>query len=192
MGHIIIVTDTRKKIDEGVTIIREEVEPKLYKEIVELVSPPITPPTFFWPTQYIGQVTQAFGINPQWYEQYSLPGHEGIDMKAPMNSAVYAAWGGEVIRNEMHGAYGWSLRTEAEIDGEVYEFVYAHFAKQSPLEIGSNVTIGQLIGLADSTGNSTGSHLHFSLKKRGATESGETEWPYDLIDPTPFFKELRD
>jgi murein DD-endopeptidase MepM/ murein hydrolase activator NlpD len=186
-GHIIIVTKPGGAIDQNVIVIREEVDTKLYNEIVELASPI----TFLWPTDY-KVVTQGFGINPQWYEQYGLPGHEGIDMRAPMGSPVRAAWDGVVVRNEMHGAYGWSIRIEAEIRGDIYEFIYAHFAEQSPLGVDYVVTKGQGIGFADSTGNSTGSHLHFSLKKRGATASGETNYKYDLIDPTQFFAELRD
>lgn len=187
MGHIIIVTDEGGAIDQNVVVIREEVDPKLYNEIVELASPI----TFLWPTDY-KVVTQGFGINPQWYKQYGLPGHEGIDMRAPMNTPVYAAWGGKVVRNEEHDAYGWSIRIEATIRGDVYEFVYAHFANPARYRVGETVEKGEVIGDADSTGNSTGSHLHFSLKKRGATASGETDYKYDLIDPTQFFVELRD
>jgi hypothetical protein len=43
-----------------------------------------------------------------------------------------------------------------------------------------------VIGLADSTGASTGSHLHLTLKRDGATERGETTYPKDILDPTPF------
>ncbi len=190
-GHIIIVTDPEGAIDQGVEIIREDTQPELYNEIVELALPINAPINFLWPTDY-KVVTQAFGINPQWYEQYGLPGHEGIDMRAPTNSPIRAAWGGKVVRNEFHKAYGNSIRIEAEIRGETYEFVYAHFANPGRFKVGAMVKKGDIIGDADSTGNSTGSHLHFSLKKRGATASGETTWPWDLVDPTQFFAELRD
>lgn len=192
-GHIIIVTKPGGAIDEGVMVILEKEKPKLYQEIIDLASVELAKKqiTFSWPTDS-KIVTQAFGINPQWYEQYGLPGHEGIDMRAPMGAAVYAAWGGKVIRNEFHRAYGNSVRIEAEIAGETYEFVYAHFLHPAMPKVGEIVKQNQIIGHADSTGNSTGSHLHFSLKKRGATASGETNYPWDIIDPTEFFAELRD
>ena len=113
-------------------------------------------------------------------------------MRAPMNSEIRAAWGGEVIRKEFHQAYGNSIRIEAEIRGDTYEFVYAHFFKPTHLEVGDKVQQGELIGFADSSGNSSGSHLHFSLKKRGASASGETDYPFDIVNPTEFFVELRD
>jgi hypothetical protein len=51
---------------------------------------------------------------------------------------------------------------------------------------GQQVEARDVIGLADSTGNSTGHHLHLTLKKDGATAAGETTYPGDIIDPTPF------
>ena len=61
---------------------------------------------------------------------------------------------------------------------------------------GDEVERGQLLGYADSTGNSTGSHLQLTLKKLSwdtvpqTPEQLESNWPSYIIDPTPFFKEL--
>ncbi len=55
--------------------------------------------------------------------------------------------------------------------------------------VGQQVKAGDKIGLADSTGNSTGSHLHLTLKKQGATAAGATNFPNDIIDPTPFLQD---
>jgi hypothetical protein len=43
-----------------------------------------------------------------------------------------------------------------------------------------------VIGLADTTGATVASHLHLTLKLEGATKRGETKYPKDIIDPTPF------
>ena len=46
--------------------------------------------------------------------------------------------------------------------------------------------------LADSTGNSQGPHLHFSMVEPGATfmdqdETGQARtWPFNILDPSPF------
>lgn len=153
-------------------------------------------PDFLWPTEYPGVVTQAFGINPQWYRQWGVPAHEGIDMKAPMRSKVYAVWDGVVSRVGFHTAYGNHIRLKHVINGIEYESTYAHFVEPAHHKVGDRLTRGVVLGIADSTGNSTGSHLHFHLKQFNG-EKPDTEaqkkynWPYNLIDPTPFFKELR-
>ncbi len=152
-------------------------------------------PAFYWPTDY-KVVTQAFGINPQWYKRFGLPGHEGIDMRATMDSPIYAVWQGVVSRVGWHDAYGNHIRLSHDINGRSYESVYAHFNRPTHCHLGQKVKRGQIIGDADSTGNSSGSHLHFSLKQFSGKKpdtilQNEFVWPYDLIDPTMFFRELR-
>jgi hypothetical protein len=66
-----------------------------------------------------------------------------------------------------------------------YRTVYAHLAKVL-VRVGEKVSAKQRIGLADSTGNSSGSHLHLTLKRDGASANGFTHFPKDVLDPTPF------
>jgi peptidase M23-like protein/SH3 domain-containing protein len=134
-----------------------------------------------WPTDYY-IVTQKFGVNPQNYAKYGLPGHEGLDIKAPYGTNVYACADGVVYQYYWSKTYGWNIRIDHE---NGYKTIYAHLQK-SVVRVGDRVREGQLIGYADSTGNSTGSHLHLTLKKNGATVSGETNYPLDIIDPTPY------
>ncbi len=137
-----------------------------------------------WATDY-PVVTQPFGVNPQIYHRFGLPGHEGIDMRALTNTNIYAAFDGvvyEVFRDAKNHAYGIHVRLRHR---DSYKTVYAHLAK--PLVgVGEEVKGGQLIGKADSTGASTGAHLHLTLKRDGATARGETRYPKDIIDPTPY------
>jgi murein DD-endopeptidase MepM/ murein hydrolase activator NlpD len=137
-----------------------------------------------WPTDY-AVVTQPFGVNPQIYRRYGMPGHEGVDFRALTNSNVYACADGqvyEVYTDPKSHAYGIHVRVQHQ-DG--YKTVYAHLAR--PLvHKGDVVQAGQLIGRADSTGNSSASHLHLSLKRDGATARQETTYPKDILDPTPF------
>ena len=152
-------------------------------------------PRFYWPTSH-KYVTQAFGINPQWYNGYGLPGHEGIDLRAPLDSEVRSVWWGEVTLVGEGIAYGNQVRIKHTIRGNEYESIYAHFSEPSHLKVGDRVSRGQVIGKADSTGNSTGSHLHFGLKQYTGEKpdtywQNKFSWPHNLIDPTPFFKELQ-
>ena len=143
-----------------------------------------------WPTEY-GTITQKFGANPQVYSKFGLPGHEGIDFMAPHDSEIYAVADGFVSDVRLDGSidplgkpYGNQIRIQHD-DG--YESIYAHLS-QAVVTRGQFVQAKQLIGLADNTGNSDGSHLHLSLKKQGATAAGQTNYPYDLIDPTPYLE----
>ena len=143
-----------------------------------------------WPTQY-NVISQEFGARPEFYQKFGLPGHEGLDFKAPMGSEVYAVAAGFVKEihldgnsDPVHKAYGNQIRIQHE-DG--YLSIYAHLSK-SLVTQGQNMQTGQLIALADNTGNSYGAHLHLTLKKKGATQAGETSFPHDIIDPTPYLQ----
>jgi hypothetical protein len=137
-----------------------------------------------WPTNFT-VITQTFGANPQIYRRYGMPGHEGVDIRALTNTDVYACADGEVYEvhlNPNDHAYGIHIRV-AHRDG--YKTIYAHLAR-ALVRVGDPVKAGQTIGKADSTGNSSGAHLHLTLKQDGATARKETTYPKDVIDPTPF------
>jgi len=137
-----------------------------------------------WPTDF-AVITQEFRANPQIYGRWGFPGHEGIDFRAMTNTNIYCCADGEVYRlhtNPDNHPYGIHVRIRHK-DG--YKTVYSHFRKALVSE-GEVVKAGQVIGLADTTGASVGSHLHLTLKRDGATERGETDYPKDIIDPTPF------
>lgn len=147
-----------------------------------------------WPTEY-DNITQRFGENPSTYQKFGLPGHEGIDFVAPHGSEIYAAADGVVSDVRLDGfadpmakPYGNQVRIQ---HAEGFETIYAHLAS-AVVTPGQVVKARQLIALADNTGNSSGSHLHFSLKKAGATSSGETTYPYDLVDPAPYLDPFTD
>ncbi|MBI3160414.1 MAG: M23 family metallopeptidase [Chloroflexi bacterium] len=138
----------------------------------------------YWPTDY-AVITQAFGANPEIYSKWGLPGHEGVDIRAPMNTNIYGGYEGTVFAVENNPdvhPYGKHVRI---LHKDGYRTVYAHLA-QTLVQVGEKVKAKQMIGKADSTGNSTGSHLHLTLKKDGATARKETKFLGDVIDPTPF------
>lgn len=137
-----------------------------------------------WPTDY-AVITQPFGVNPQIYSRYGLPGHEGIDIRARRDTPIYCCAPGEVYQVYTHAnshPYGIHVRVRHDYG---YKTVYAHLAEPLVGE-GEFVEAGQVIGKSDSTGHSNGSHLHLTLKRDGATEREETLYPKDILDPTPF------
>ena len=138
-----------------------------------------------WPTEY-RDLTQYFGANPHNYNQFGLPGHDGLDIRAPEGSKVFAVAPGRVklvVRDPKGHNYGRHIRI-AHADG--YETIYAHLEKALVKE-GNRVEAGTLIGLADDSGNSFGSHLHLTLKRKGSSLMG---WPGNIIDPTPYLLPL--
>ncbi len=138
-----------------------------------------------WPTEH-RVITQHFGSNPRYYSQFGLPGHEGVDIRAPSGSKVFCVAPGRVYnihRNPTGHNYGIHVRVQHQ-DG--FQTIYAHL-EEAFVNQGETVTAGAVLGLADNTGNSFGSHLHFSLKKKGHQYKN---WPHNFIDPTPYLLPL--
>ena len=93
--------------------------------------------------------------------------HEGIDFVADTGTRVQAAAGGVVTVAEFHPQYG----NMVEIDhGNDFSSRYAHLSR---LEVkqGQVAKRGQQIGLSGNTGRSTGPHLHFEVRYRGAAQN---------------------
>jgi murein DD-endopeptidase MepM/ murein hydrolase activator NlpD len=138
-----------------------------------------------WPTEQ-RLVTQPFGVNPERYQEYGLAGHEGVDIAAATGSAIFAVAPGAVKMVqpvESGHPYGIHVRITHR-DG--YETTYAHLQSVA-VAPGQPVAAGQLLGLADSTGNARGEHLHLTLKRDSAVTPG---YPDRIIDPMPFLQPL--
>ncbi len=138
----------------------------------------------FWPTDY-PTILQPFGANAELYVQYGLPGHEGIDIRAPHGTNIYACADGEVyLVEDGHNQHNYGVQVRIR-HAQGYRTIYAHL-DEVLVSVGDHVNARQLIGRADSTGNSTGNHLHLTLKKDNATAESITDYPLDIIDPTPY------
>ncbi len=135
-----------------------------------------------WPTEY-RVITQDFGARPQVYAPFGLPGHDGIDIRARSGTAIFSVAAGTVSTVEVGRNLGNYVRVD-HIDG--FQTTYAHLSAVK-VERNQTVAAGDLLGLAGETGNAQGAHLHLALKKAGASYQN---WPYNLIDPTPFLLPL--
>lgn len=85
--------------------------------------------------------------------------HRGLDLAAPQGEPIYASKAGTVVKAEFHPSWGNYVAIEHE-DGTTA--LYAH-QQEYQVKVGDKVKQGQIIGYVGSTGNSTGSHLHFEL-----------------------------
>lgn len=132
--------------------------------------PTARPATMVWPLA--GVITSRFG-----YRQLRISGsnyHTGLDIDGNTGDPIKAATAGVVTYSGWRGGYGNLVIIEA---GGT-EYYYAH-ASQLLVNVGVTVAAGQLIAKVGSTGNSTGSHLHFEVRQDGTP-----------VDPLPILETL--
>ncbi len=89
--------------------------------------------------------------------------HNGLDIGVPEGTEIKAGLTGTVTTAAYNESYGNYVIIQ---DSRGYELRYAHL-QSIHVSNGSTVTKGDVIGLAGSTGNSTGSHLHVEVLKNG-------------------------
>ncbi len=91
-------------------------------------------------------------------------GHLAIDIAAGYGAAIWAADSGvAVFAGWSTVGYGYMVMID---HGNGWQTLYAHLS-QVNVGCGQNIIQGQLIGLAGSSGNSTGPHLHFETRYEG-------------------------
>ena len=113
-----------------------------------------------WPLK--GRITSRFGYrrHPFWGGRHF---HTGLDIANKYGSPVKAADSGEVIFSGWWDGYGKAVVVD---HGRMTTTVYAHLSRIYK-QVGAVVAKGQILGLAGSTGYSTGPHLHFEVRKNG-------------------------
>lgn len=99
--------------------------------------------------------------------------HSGVDIGATTGQAIWAAKAGVVIFAGVKGGYGNAVIIQHE--GNVAT-LYAHMSELRSSD-GDQVEAGDLIGLAGSTGWSTGPHLHFETRVDGVPKNPELFLP---------------
>ncbi len=96
--------------------------------------------------------------------------HHGIDFSVDRRTTVRATGDGVVKEAGYIGAYG---RTVVIDHGNGYETLYGHLQKVS-VKVGTTVCRGERIGLAGSTGRSTGPHVHYEVRLDGKPTNPKT------------------
>jgi murein DD-endopeptidase MepM/ murein hydrolase activator NlpD len=108
--------------------------------------------SFVWPTSHQGQVSG----NDYW------EGHRALDMMCYQGDAIFASDSGVVIYS---GSIGGGYGNLVAIDhGNGWLSLYAHLSTFN-VACGQSVSRGQVIAACGNTGNSTGAHLHFEVRK---------------------------
>ncbi|MBC8015188.1 MAG: peptidoglycan DD-metalloendopeptidase family protein [Sporomusaceae bacterium] len=109
---------------------------------------------FVWPAA--GSLSSAFGY--RWGRE-----HNGIDLANDVGTQIRAARSGRVVYAGWYSGYGYSVVIEHE---QGYSTLYGHLNDYS-VQKGQYVKGGQMIAYMGNSGNSTGPHLHFEIRKDG-------------------------
>jgi murein DD-endopeptidase MepM/ murein hydrolase activator NlpD len=103
--------------------------------------------------------------------------HKGVDLAAACGTPIYASAAGTVVQSGYSGGYGnRTVISHGTVSGKVTMTTYNHQSKFL-VSSGQKVSKGQKIGLAGTTGASTGCHLHFEIMFNG-----------NVTDPMPYLR----
>ena len=132
---------------------------------VNIPKPAPSPEAIFaWPLR--GRLSQGYSAR-----------HRAIDIATAWGAPVYAAGEGRVVRaGWLFTGYGFSVIIRHP-NGLVT--LYSHMTHPA-VKVGDWVKRGQPIGLVGSTGNSTGPHVHFEVRKNGVRVN-----PLPYLPPLP-------
>jgi murein DD-endopeptidase MepM/ murein hydrolase activator NlpD len=120
---------------------------------------------FIWPT--LATFLSGYGFSDF---------HPGIDIAGSEGNAVYASATGVVVYAGWDN-YGYGQMVVID-HGDGWQTLYAHLS-QVNVGCGQATFQGNVIGRVGSTGNSSGSHLHFEME---SDAYGKVN-PYNFVSP---------
>jgi len=115
-------------------------------------------------------ISQDFGENPKAYAKFGLKGHNGQDIACPVGTDIFSPIDGICVIQQTAGGYGLYARI-TEVGNKVRrQIVLGHLSKITYKaylkgEMSFEVKAGEKIALSGNTGNSTGAHLHWGLRR---------------------------
>jgi len=147
VGQILIVPD-------GVMPKAKPWSPRTYYAVVPKAGTVAGTGVFAWPTS--GRISQGY----RWY-------HKAIDIANKAAPLILAADRGTVVAAGWRGGYGKMVIVN---HGNGFTTLYAHLSRID-VSPGQQVNQGQPLGQMGSTGRSTGTHLHFEIRKNGVAQN---------------------
>jgi murein DD-endopeptidase MepM/ murein hydrolase activator NlpD len=112
------------------------------------------------------KLSARFGEGGGW----SAGRHTGLDFRAPVGTPVLAVKQGRVATTAWHPAYGRMI--VLDLGGGITAW-YCHLSRVD-VSPGERVTAGERIGAVGMSGNTSGPHLHFEVRK--------WDQPFDPVD----------
>jgi murein DD-endopeptidase MepM/ murein hydrolase activator NlpD len=119
----------------------------------------------FTPMGYprVSSLTSFFGYRSDPFDSANAEFHPGIDFRGNRGDEAKCTANGKVVFAGWYGGYGNCVRIEHTNN---FETLYGHLSRIT-VKVGQEVTVGQKIGEVGSTGHSTGTHLHYEVRKNG-------------------------
>lgn len=111
-----------------------------------------------WPFPYTVGTTDHFGDRAGGF-------HKGVDFTPGDGAPIYVIAEGIVtwVGWDSSG-YGYYAMVRHNINGVIVDTMYAHMQDgTSPLTVGTEIPVGEFVGLTGNTGRSYGAHLHFEV-----------------------------
>jgi uncharacterized protein YraI len=158
------------------------------------LTPPLPPQAN--PGVATGWVIPVPGLPAQLFRPVYNPTHDGVDIMQPRNTPVAAASGGQVVTVECNTSgpncdvdggtsvrgCGWYL--EIQHPNQVITR-YCHLVRRPLVAEGQWVSAGQTIGYVGTSGNSSGTHLHFEVHVGPGYAV-----PANAVDPIAFMQRM--
>ena len=119
-----------------------------------------------------GSYRSTSGFGPRWGRM-----HEGHDWAGSTGTPIHATADGVVVHAGRQGGYGNLIKIKHDFG---YETRYAHLSRIR-VSVGERVSRGDRIGDMGNTGRSTGTHLHYEIRKGGTA-----------FNPMKYIKAARD
>ena len=150
-------------VESGKVVFEENVTKDAVNEVILVGTKKSTASTgsYAWPLNSVYITSSYGGRMLNGYYDF----HLGVDLRASSGTWVYASDGGEVVFAGYNGSYGYLIKIKHDNGDYTY---YAHLSKIA-VSSGTRVYKGQYIALSGATGNVTGAHLHFEIRKNGST-----------------------
>ncbi len=123
---------------------------------------PSIPPT-------AGYLSSGFGVRVSPFSRSNETGdgllgyHTGLDISNAIDTPIQTTADGEVVEAGWMEKYGWGVRVRHTDDQET---LYAHLNRLD-VKVGQRVSRGDILGTMGRSGNATGVHLHYEVRRNG-------------------------
>lgn len=124
-------------------------------------------------------MSDGYGMDPTGYRTHT---HNGIDLKASYQDVLATESQGRVVKvGYDNGSGNYAVVEYGRSDGAKWRVSYGHLDRVDVRQ-GDTVQAGQKIGVSGNTGNSTGPHLHLTVKhQKAGMDTFKTVNPLDYL-----------